>query len=549
MRRGIRQAVSAVVAMSLACSMVPASALASEQHTDTVPLARAAAAGTQLSIDVPSSLDLGGGEALSIEEVDSWGPLSASVTFNNTSGVDLYLSGVELRQGTAAAPSGSYLGGDFDSLFASGTLGVSFKAKDGTAAENDSCALYKGILENQKQALTMPDDPQTAFLCLAGEKVIFTLEVDHSKAVLRDDLRFWIDYYNGQFKLGALGYTFQVALPEGTGDPDKSAADNGGMFLKVLDPPQTEALKPWAGQTYSLADVKAHSRGLPAAGESSDLYTLYNLLATSMTPEGDYDCRVSYKKDASTGYEDWPVRIIGVNQDVAASTVDGFTKGKPVGLTFQFRDLVECSWSIPEGTRYTIGGWGGENIGYLRSKLQIGGVYYDKLHDGIRNGIVTVRKAYCPDWNRETAGVGEATDDRMFLISWYELVGLDPHTVWPNHIRPWMVNEGTGADHNEQYLFYQNKGIEHLSQEGGANYKWVNKWCNRDDARARVETAEGGNQSVIGNMWVFRTIEPMNDESSLGNYAGSTHEPVGGGHPSWLDEDLDGLGVCPCFCL
>lgn len=338
-------------------------------------------------------------------------------------------------------------------------------------------------------------------------------------------------------KVFTIAYTVGVHTPgdplegNGSGDTEK----DGGFFLRVADNPVSATLRPYAKRAFDLQDIQEHSRALPAADESSALLRFYTALCTSMRPEGDYECWVRYDG------EDWPVRIIGVNQDVVAQDGNGYARGALVGLTFQFRDLVGKSHPYTTRISSNSGGWGGEHMNLLRDSLNyVGGdlehpgEFLAAMDDAVEDAIVPVRKYYGPNGTSDRVEDIVFTEDKMFLASFYELAGRQPtlHTVQP---KPWVPFEGTGVDHNEQYLFYKGKNT---SSDSDKNFAYMMKMQERDWAVSRAD-ASGVSSSGMGEIWWTRSVAPGSTNSFWRVQAQGQFQTDGN----------VAYGVCPCFCL
>lgn len=323
----------------------------------------------------------------------------------------------------------------------------------------------------------------------------------------------------------------------GSGNTEKDK----GFFLRIVDNPYTAALAPYAKRIFDLQDIQEHSRALPTADESSELLRFYKALCTSMRPEGDYECWVRYNN------EDWPVRIIGVNQDVAAEYGNGYELGSLVGLTFQFRDLVGNSFnSDARAISINAGGWGGPNMRLIRESLNDvdgPGVFLEPMDDNVQRALVKVRKYYGPTATSDSADSIAFTEDKMFIASFFELSGQQPAETTGQ--KPWVIFEGAGADHDEQYLFYQNKNIDNTTLTNNAstrNRAWLAKrqlcdWSNSRADKTYLNTFTDADHN--GESWWTRSVR----SGAAGSFY--TIRTSGSFYPNGNVE----IGVCPCFCL
>lgn len=550
-----RRACALACAAALTCSMVPAAAFAAEVQTTGTTSLGGTLKYLQLSVDAPANIVFertvdGKTAGYDIEDPAGWGNvLTAPVQFTNNSDAAVYLAGADVLQ-----KEGAKVSDVFTSLLPSGggTVGNNanpFLSLQATAG-GDSATCRTLNPANATTAMDFSATWVSTFTIAerasanAGTKATFTLSLNKAAAQLKSGIAVSAD--DPVTKFCAMTWTFamvpdfylQVANKPVSSTLSASYQASDKNYYADYDA-RSAILSKYAGTVWNLNQVKQHSSQIAQdTAQTGELSKLYRALATSLAPEGDYECRVKYTQADKAEY--WPVRLIGVNQDVAATSEDGYAKGSLVGLTFQFRDLIDKSAFNPDAAT-NAGGWGKAP---LRSKLQAGGTYYEKM--AIKGSLVAVKKAYGPTWSDTTANVlltGDEIDgaadggDKMFLPSVYELIGQNIASYTDG--KAWIGREGAGSSHDQQYLLYQNRG---LAINNGGNAPWLRKTFVRDDKLCRVETLGGGDTAVNNIAWWCRSVHTLD---------GSAFRKVDGyGNPGGSSVSNDASrGVCPCFCL
>lgn len=531
-----RKAACTLAAAALALSCWPLSAFAADQISMDAPLAAStgatqtqatfAARADQLSVTAPVSMTLAAsdGTPLDVRHPENWGALTQSLSFKNNSATKLYLSSATISP--AAGAKVVFTGGNLD------------LALTGTGTSTATAAMP--IESTAATGFTMPSDMKTVFALAGSGTATFKLAATLPTANLKsaETLAAAGSLAGATSQLASLSWTFTaIAKTEELFDED-------GFYLKIADTQVGQASgepgipTSMLGKVFSLDEVKTHSKALGANTASPDVKNLYQALVTSMAPEGDYECYVKYADEA------WPVRIIGLRQDVAADNTKGYTADSLVGLTFQFRDLIGDRSPLKAGSNSNAGGWGGENTSDMRTKLNTvtnetdadKKTYLDKM--AIKDSIVPVKKYYGSDYREGADNIGWVPD-KMFFASWYELTGhFDGYPPYEKY--PFYKNEGAGKDHNEQYLFYQNKEIDAV---GLYNYKWLVKKSERDWEVSKVMIPSGGNTSVDGGWnegWWMRSVSP--------GVSTSFEYVTWGGHIQYVSSGY-GWYACPLFCL
>lgn len=161
------------------------------------------------------------------------------------------------------------------------------------------------------------------------------------------------------------------------------------------------------------------------------------------------------------------------------------------------------------------------------------GEFLAAMDDAVEEAIVPVRKYYAPDAKGNGADDVTFTNDRMFVASFWELTGKQPSGS--SYQMAWVSNEGTGEHHDEQYLFYQNKGISVTST---ANYAWLSKKLESNWPDSRAD-AKNINVNSMGDVWWTRSV--------VGNSLNSFWRVQA--HGVFQTDGNYTYGVCPCFCL
>lgn len=525
---------------ALACSMVPAAAFAADETTGTTSLG-VSLKYVQLSVDAPADIvfeRVEGGDASGYDPSDpsSWGDLKASVPFTNKSEAAVYLAGADVLQTESAKVSNVFNG---PTVAAGGTVGsddhpfLSLRATDGTAA---ICAQVNP--QTDATAMDFSSTWVSSFTIRErasaddGTDASFTLSLDKSSAAVKSELD--LDSDDPVVKFCAIAWTFamvpdlyvQVAGKPVSSTKSATYSDSDKDLYSDYDA-RSQVLSQYAGKVYNLNQVKQHSKQLAAdTTHATELYKLYDALVTSLAPEGDYECRVRYSNDY------WRLRIIGLNQDVAANSAEGYVEGATVGLTFQFFSVIDGY--LVSGSGDNTGGWEGNGMKALRSGLNAGGKYYDAM--GIKDSIVTVKKAYGPTYNSTSTDVSFSSD-KMFVLSWYELTGKKDWGM------PFTPYEGTGSNHDEQYRFYANKGIV----ASGNNLRWLARYGWKDYGGTEVKTLGGGNGDTGDQRWWLRSVYPYNDDRHPYEfmYVSSSGNPT-----SSMGLGVGNMGaVLPCFCV
>lgn len=493
---------------------------------------------TQLTVDAPADIifEPEAGMDYVVDKPDTWGDLKAQVPFTNKSESAVYLAGAKVLQdgdvnvgnvfNGPTTTSNGVVGSDANPFLAlraadSGPAAVCSTVDpkaDSTDMDFSSTWISTFTIDERKSADT-------------GTEASFALSLDKTAAAVKPDtsIKGGIDKYESPVNFLSMSWVFSMVpnfyLQIGSKpvSADSSASSTYGDYQT-----RAAALNEYQGKIFKLRDVKAHSKQLAAdnVSKTSDLYKLYEALVTSLAPEGDYECRVKYTKDGTSQH--WPLRIIGLNQDVAANSDEGYEAGSLVGLTFQFRDLIAQSCMNVEGQASATdgGGWGGDAAKHLRAELNNGNFYQNLA---INESLVSVQKYSSNSWYSASAVVSPVSN-KMFFLSHLELTGQ------PFSARPWSEEEGCGRSHNEQYLFYQGKPIV----ENGDNLKWLAKRTERDWSGSKVEVLSGdASQQQGGIDWWLRSI-----------YMASFNTLSPSGNPAWTASPIDeSIGVCPAFCL
>lgn len=494
-------------AVALIVASVPATAFATSpdggaERSDPAPEVPI------IDVTVPVGFILGGDAGLDIQQL---GEVQASAEFVNNSNI-----GVRIKEATCDAAG---LNNYFE-VGEGNTAKLSLVGKEMSWVPNveGTQSIYSESSEDLREGIVfgIGDHVSTSMTLNMKDMGLKDAVIEATKE--RTELR----------NLMKISWTFERALSD--------------FYLKIADEPQSAALAPWAGTTYTLAQVRVDSKALGsgAAAEGSDTYNRYHALVTSMAPEGDYECAVRYDGQW------WPVRIIGLNQDYAAESFGfgswAYREGDRVGLTFQFRDLIGSSPLAASGSS-SEGGWGGENAQDMRSLLNTvtndvddaNDTYLEKMQ--IKDSIVPVVKFFSS--TRTGSGSITLIADKMFLASYFELSG--DRDYYSNF--SWIAKEGSGGGHDEQYLFYQNKGISGAESANYANEVWLKKSVGPDWDVSRVEASppsEGDVALPTGTDWWTRSVAPGYSSCFLrvGNDGFYQRYQV------WRF-----MGVCPCFCL
>lgn len=576
MRKMLRKITTMVTAAALAMTLTPASALAHEQTTASVQLGSSTANGVsvgddvvqdegasedipalyataranQMSVDAPVRVTFegAGNAAYDVNNKAAWGTPTANVTFTNWHSKNVYIKNVAVKQdasanvgkvfsGTVGSAANPFLTLQNASANGTETATLSTLAPNTSSSNNMQFGTNAAAAEQEKVAKRFKIAKNASG---SGTSATFTLKLNPASATLRSasDLQS-ANFLNGNATdFAKIAWTFAVQKVSDPSDGEGTASTaTDGFYLKVAGNPVTPALQQYKGKVYSLAQVRTHSKELGSgeADTDSDLYKFYYALVTSMAPEGDYECVVKYDN------KDWRLRIIGLNQDYAASAIGSgdyqYAAGDRVGLTFQFVNLIDKD-SLSSGSDNS-GGWGGGNASRVRNRLSKGGTYYNSL--AIHDSVVSVTKFYSPLYSN-TGSVQPILQD-LFLPSYHELMG-GKSTGWSYPTYTWIKNEGAGNHtsmintHDAQYLFYQNKGII----GNNTNYRWLTKFEENTTTTAYVIAANGdGNSATAGTGWWERSVHPGNSGNFLRVDAG--------GRPNGESLPNAKRGICPCFCL
>lgn len=542
-----RKAACTLAAAALALSCWPLSAFAADADvsygdgSNTKVGIRLTA--PQINVQAPVRITFGDAEAIDISTYTDGQGLTTDVKFINRTEKPVYLAAAEAVQTSTAN-----IGNVFDTAKVNATNKPLLASQKYDVETNQTASMACSLtdaLTSAPKSFTF-DGPNDEVFAIAasssGTEQSMTIELALSfpKGTLKSttDLEAASRLKGNTTSICGIVWMFGLVDPlAGHGKGDTVA--DGGIFLRIKDDPVTRLLKYYAGRAYNLKEIKELSFKLGSGSydTNSEVYLFFHALVTSMAPEGDYDCYVRYND------EDWPVRIIGLNQDVAASAFGNYAEGGTVGLTFQFRDLIAngpLRAGVSEADGISKGGWGGQYAQDMRNACNTNGTYYNGM--GVKDSIVPVKKFFCPEYDQWT-GSGSVTSvaDKMFLASNFELTGdRDQYSYYEDIGRPveWTWNEGTGKGHNEQYLFYQGK----VTSATVDNYKWLAKSTTRDWPTSKVETASGGNASTNGVIWWTRSVSPLKSNQSfvLVRYTGSVIL-----YQYCFREN----GVCPCFCL
>lgn len=414
MRRVITKAVSVMMAAALVCSIAPTASLAAVQQGSMVPVVKAQQArdATQISIDIPASLDFASAGGLIIQEKDTWGPLTAAVSFENHSNQGLYISSINLEQKDGCSLANLYSGG---------SVAMSL------AGRSDDASASVPVGSSSAVAFAMPDEPEKSFGIASGSKASFELTMDGQSAILQDD-----DTLKGEAEGGDLVGVASVAWTFAVYDDEEDRVeDHGGFFL--LDGPTQ--------QVYGVEEVKAHAEDIERNGTSSQHYGRYLAYARGTR---DYTCRYAFKKDTllNPDYRGVSVRdmkIIGVNHDDRVDA-SGNIIGK-AGLTFWI-ETVSPFVCDAFGTEFGVRNlWRDSQVrlAYQPESNGGNGTFYDLIPDKVKRSIVPVYKQTYSHYEYGGYNYPLVTDtiDYAFVPSAKE-VGVHSTIVrvYPNRIPP-----------------------------------------------------------------------------------------------------------------
>ena len=264
------------------------------------------------------------------------------------------------------------------------------------------------------------------------------------------------------------------------------------------------------GKTYNLKEVKNHANDIATNGSESLYWSQYQ---GYLSNDSTYTCQTVWD---GTPYN---LCIIGINHDIKADD-------SKAGLTFQFKNLLNMRCKINDKVNdedINAGGWGQSQ---LRADMNpsdlpnvdnvINGADNDAIWSlvpfDLQNSIEVVKKYYGPTFNSVT-DVVNASHDKLFLVSYYELMG-SANIEWASSA--WLIHEGT------QYEYWSDK----ITQDSNAS-NYLKKGY-QSDPLTRV-------------LWWERSVYPIYSTDFL------IVDAKG-------NADINGVvsysyGVCPCFCL
>lgn len=520
-----RKAACTLAAAALALSCWPLSAFAADadvsygdgSNTTKVGIRLTA---PQINVQAPVRITFGDAEAIDISTTQSQITSSARVKFVNRTQRRVYLAAADVVQTTSAN-----IGNVFDmGKVLSNSTKPTFSSSRTANGESSTmtCTLDDASTNAAKPFGFTGDSQETAFAIEkpTSSNTEVQMAIDLALSFPKDTLQAAARLGSGKLQgnttsICSISWTFAL----GTQTADELFATDG-FYLKIAEEQVgkhntqgSDIPASMLGKVFSLDDVKAHAKALSAGKASEDVRNLYNALVTSCAPEGDYTCYVKLNDQA------WPVRIIGVAQDVVAVDTKNYKKDDLAGLTFRFRDCVTYSQMKPTSSK----GWFGDNsCTDVRAMMQDGGSLYENLSQAIKASIVPVKK-----WSYNgTEGVTKQSEDKMFLNSVFELTGRTLSTSGRDK------EEGTGQNHDQQYTFFRtNIGV---TPEGG---KWfaANAGPNNTSTIISKPSDQGPDSFSI---WWVRTYAAERDR-----YA-SVYKRTSWAYANTLD-----LGIIPCFCL
>lgn len=576
MRKMLRKITTMVTAAALAMTLTPASALAHEQTTasvqlgsstangvsvgddvaqdegasENIPALYATARANQMSVDAPVRVTFegAGNAAYDVNNKAAWGTPTANVTFTNWHSKNVYIKNVAVKQdasanvgkvfsGTVGSAANPFLTLQNASANGTETATLSTLAPNTSSSNNMQFGTNAAAAEQEKVAKRFKIRKNTTG---SGNSTTFALKMNPANATVKDaaDLQSANSLNGNTTDFAKIVWTFAVqpVFEEGKGSDAASEA----FYLKVNEDPATEELQSYAGEIYSLDQVKTHSKklGSNVEGTDSDMYEFYHAIVTSMYPEQDYSCVALYAG------KPWRLRIIGLNQDYASGASGGgnyaYNNGDRVGLTFQFLNYpAQTKMADSNAT----GGWGGASCQIARTALSPNGSIYNGL--SIRNSIVPVRKYYSSRSSTEAGSMSSVTSS-MFILSVHELCGSIQRIVDKNvSSYTWLAKEGVGKNSadaaGEQYLFYQGKTTGGDACGTDAIKKWLIKVPGYDATTTHVTSTSWNTDSYSYNSWT-RTLFPGNDGHIVqltkgGSFYGSYIMPT------------NNFWIAPAFCL
>lgn len=499
-----RKAACTLAAAALALSCWPLSAFAADADvsygdgSNTKVGIRLTA--PQINVQAPVRITFGDAQAIEIS-TSSGVNTSSSVKFVNRTQEKVYLAAADVVQ-TSTANIGSV----FDVSKMSSNAKLTFSSSK--TASGQSCTMQCDITNASTTTLT----PFAFDGDLVAQSTAFAIEAASSSSAevaMAIDLMlsFPTSIMKNAAALGAadklegrstsicgIVWTFglEPIFPEGNGCG--STSEDGGIFLRISNAPSTAELKPWSGMIYNLSDIRKHSRELPSAASTDPVYKLYHTLVTSMDPDGDYECKVNYNN------VDKKVWIVGLNQDVAADSTQGFVADSKIGLTFWFREDLGSDKVAASYNEDLLGGWPANQV--LRPKLQTGGSYYSLL--SIKDSLVSMIKPSSHPAGLASGMAVSNTTDKLSLIGGFEIFGWD--FVNANSNKPFLdVPDGLGVGRRDCYLFFSNKNLNSHIKPTSNEIKYVS-----------IGTAFWAREVLGSNFWQTISAEGNNYANLIG---------------------------------
>jgi hypothetical protein len=183
---------------------------------------------------------------------------------------------------------------------------------------------------------------------------------------------------------------------------------------------------------YSWQELKTIADDLSANGDQSQYYSrMFDLMRSSSTKTFEVSDSIAYEGKMS-------VRIIGLCQDVKED-------GTVAGLTLQATHTLRIARPV-RFAAFSVGGWGNTNLRkYLRKTV------LPELPKDLKDVIASTRKYYSSTNLYSAQNVVKCSIDKLFLLSLVELIGTYSISQLSSK---W---EGTGENHGEQYVYYQQK--------------------------------------------------------------------------------------------
>lgn len=523
-----RKAACTLAAAALALSCWPLSAFAADQISMDAPLAAStgatqtqatyAARDGQLSVTAPVSMTLAAsdGTPLDVRHPESWPPLTQNLSFQNNSATKLYLSSATVSPAAGAK-----------AIFTDGNLDL---ALTGTGTSTATAAMP--VASTAATGFTMPSDMKTAFALAGSGTATFKLAATLPTANLKsaETLAAAGSLAGATSQLASLSWTFTVAQGF-SGDGDTGA----NFYLKVSEKATDKNLVDMRGEVFSLKNVVEMADDLAKYKEDSDYYPMFNAMLGAASEQ--YECKVKWNNiESPAGGTAYDVRVIGINHDDLATSVDGRTKA---GLTFQFKNLLgrtanvsgSESWGFVMNSASTsLNGWG---RCMLRANMNPGtdipqagtdtNAIWDMVPSDQQSAFKTVIKpyGYFTSGIPKGAGTQGYSNDKLFIASYFELGGG-------------FGNTGLGSD----YQF--------LTKEGTQYAYWRNAGAtgNNNDQTMLVKGYQASPE--VGTYWWERSMTPNDNNTfcfmivrSMGNPVSSRYDPAA----------ASTFGVCPCFCL